>query len=271
MTAPTVRLVPLEDARADPSGAVLADAPVLLNEEVAPAHFLLRLFVPAMARAARPGQFAMISLIRDGESLTTLPRPMALYDWDGAEGSVDFLYRVVGRGTKVMSGFRPGERLVTVGPLGRGFTVRSDTRRMLLLGRGIGVCSLTGLGRAAAERDVALEVVISAREPGALIGVELFRSFGARVWTVTDQDGSSDVARLQGLLASRLEVAPAQQIAVCGSERLLLLGARLAERFRASLEVSLEARMACGIGYCHGCASGRRDPADESPLICAVG
>ncbi len=201
MTAPTVRLVPLEDARVDQARAVLADATVLLNEEVAPAHFLLRLSAPAIARAARPGQFAMISLVRDGESLPALPRPMALYDWDDAEGSVDFLYRVVGRGTKVMSGFRPGERLVTVGPLGRGFTVRSGTRRMLLLGRGIGACSLTGLARTAAERAVALEVVVSAREPGALIGVELFRSLGARVWTVSDQDGSSNVARIQGLLA----------------------------------------------------------------------
>lgn len=271
MIAPTVRLVPLEDARADRARAVLLDAPVLLNEEVAPAHFRLRLSAPAIARAAQPGQFAMISLIRDGESLTTLPRPMALYDWDRAEGSIDILYRVVGRGTKILSGFRPGEHLVTVGPLGRGFTLRSDTRRMLLLGRGIGVCSLTGSARTAAERDVALEVVVSAREPGALIGVELFRTLGARVWTVTDQDGSSDVARLHGLLTSRLEIAPAQQIAVCGSERLLLMGASLAERFQASLEVSLEAHMACGIGYCHGCASGRRDPAAESPLICAVG
>lgn len=271
MTAPTVHLVPLEDARADRARAVLEDAPVLLNEEVAPAHFLMRLFVPAIARAARPGQFAMISLVRDAESLPTLPRPMALYDWDTAKGSIDILYRVLGRGTKAMSSFRPGERLVTVGPLGRGFTLRSGTRRMLLLGRGIGVCSLTGLARAAAERDIALEVVVSAREPDALIGLELFRRFGARVWTVTDQDGSSDVARLQGLLASRLEIAPVQQIAICGSERLLLLGARLAERFKAGLEVSLEAHMACGIGYCHGCASGRRDPADESPLICTVG
>ena len=129
MTAPTVHLVPLEDARADRARAVLLDAPVLLNEEVAPAHFLLRLSAPAVARAARPGQFAMISLIRDGESLTTLPLPMALYDWDGGEGSIDILYRVVGRGAKVLSGFRPGDRLVTVWPRGRGFTVRSG--RML--------------------------------------------------------------------------------------------------------------------------------------------
>lgn len=251
--------------------AVLEDARVLLNEEIAPGHFLLRLIAPRIAAVARPGQFAMLSLVRDGESLPVLPRPMALWDWDSANGTVDVVYRIVGKGTTIMRGFHPGETLVTVGPLGQSFTLRPDTRRLLLLGRGIGVCSLTALGRRASARGLELEVVVSARGPKALIGLEFFQTLGAQVWSVHDEDGSSEVSQLERLLRRQFESAPAQQIAVCGSERLLSLAGRLAREHGSSVEVSLEAHMACGMGYCHGCASGRRELADESPLICKDG
>lgn len=271
VAAAGICLVPLPPSGERPPFAVLEQAAVLLNEEIAPAHHRLRLRAPRIAFAALPGQFVMLSVVREGETLPVLPRPMALYDWDAVAGTVDIVYRVVGRGTSLMSGFQAGESMVTVGPLGRAFTLRSSTRRLLLLGRGIGTCSLTALGRAGVRRGVALEVVVSARSASALVGVELFRSLGAQVWSVTDDDGSSDVARLRDLLSRRLEVAPAEQIAVCGSERLLLLAAELSRGARALVEVSLEAHMACGLGYCHGCASGQRGLAEESPLVCKDG
>lgn len=269
--AENLRLVPLPKCDAARRPAALVEAGVLSNAEVAPGHLQLRLAAGPIAHHAMPGQFVMLSLVRPGESAPVLPRPMALYDWDDRTGTVDVVYRVVGRGTAVLAGFRPGESIVTVGPLGRPFTLKPQTRRLLLIGRGIGVCSLTALARAAAAAGVEIDAIVSARTEHDLIGLDFFRALGACVWAVHDADGSSAVERLETLLSTRLRVKPVEQIAVCGSERLLGLAARLGETYGASVEVSLEAHMACGIGYCHGCASGQRGLAEESPLICIDG
>src|SRR5690606_8716440 len=119
---------------------------------------------PEMARRAQPGQFAMLTVARQDEIAPVLPRPMALYDWDRAGGTVDFVYKLVGSGTRQLSTWRAGELMTVVGPLGRGFTV-PDEGGLLLLARGIGICSVTSLGAAAARAGVQVHAVLSARHP----------------------------------------------------------------------------------------------------------
>lgn len=266
----TVRLGCLT-AQPDQPGPVLEYARVVGNEPVAAEHYLLSLQAPRLAAMARPGQFAMLTVARAGEDSFVLPRPMALYDWDAAGGRVDFLYRVFGEGTARLAEWRPGEAMVTVGPLGRGFTLRADARRLLLLGRGIGICSLTALAVAARRSNVAVHAVVSARRPDAVIATSFLEARGADVWGVVDTDGSSDVMRLGARLGRFLDDRPVDQVAVCGSERLLGLAAEIGARHAASVEVSLEARMACGLGYCHGCSTGEKGLAREAPLVCKDG
>lgn len=251
---------------------LLAYAPVLRHVQVTTAYWLLTLDAPDMARRARPGHFAMLTLAREGEEAPALPRPMALYSWDAAAGTVQVLYRVVGEGTRLLTTWRPGEVMVTVGPLGRGFTLQPETRSCLLVGRGIGICSLTALAREASGRGIAVHVVSSARRQDALIGRDYYEGVGVRtLLEVVDEDGSSSVEALR----QRLEVLVRQeqpgQIFVCGSERLLNLASLLAGTVGATVQVSLEAHMACGLGYCHGCSTGHPALAEEAPLVCKDG
>jgi dihydroorotate dehydrogenase electron transfer subunit len=88
---------------------------------------------------------------------------------------------------------------------------------------------------------------------------------------VTDAEGTSDITHLRELLSSTLDSAPPQLILTCGSDRLAWLCRELADRWGAEVQVSLEAHMACGLGYCHGCATGTRSGPEESPLICKDG
>jgi dihydroorotate dehydrogenase electron transfer subunit len=167
--------------------------------------------------------------------------------------------------------------MTIVGPLGRGFTIPTRARSILLLGRGIGNCSLTMLVPEAVSRGVRVTVVVSARQADALVGGDTCRDAGAaEVLEVVDSDGTSDPAWVLAALGPSATSHDAYYI--CGSRRLLELAARLAHDAgrggpadHAEVQVSLEAHMACGLGYCHGCAAGRPGLPAETPLVCRDG
>jgi dihydroorotate dehydrogenase electron transfer subunit len=218
----------------------------------------------------------MLTLARPTELAPVLPRPMAIYAVDPAAGTIDVVYRTLGSGTHLMATWRPGEPMTTVGPLGRGFTIPRTAKSILVLGRGIGTCTITTLVPEAVARGVEVTVVISGREPGALVGADTCREAGAAVIEVTDSEGSSDPVRLARRLGHASHTHDAYY--VCGSHRLLELAARLAHHpvrgsvaTHAEVQVSLEAHMACGLGFCHGCAAGRPGLPAETPVVCRDG
>ncbi|WP_432853543.1 dihydroorotate oxidase electron transfer subunit [Amycolatopsis sp. CA-161197] len=260
-----------------PTGAVLPTptwhhAEVLEHRPEADRYQYLRLHAPSIARAATAGQFVMLTAARHGERGPVLPRPMAIYRRDAEAGTIEVVYGVVGDGTRKLTTFAAGETMLVVGPLGRGFHVPTGTPRVLLVGRGIGTCSLTTVAQDLAGSGTELVAVASGRTRQAVIGADFYRECGAeRVLTVTDAEGTSEIARLRAELTSTLDSAPPRQIFTCGSDRLAWLCRELADRWGAEAQVSLEAHMACGLGYCHGCATGTRGGPEESPLICKDG
>lgn len=272
--SPVVRLEPLPASGplAPPVTAPrLLEAPVVAHAALGPEYRLLTLGASDITTAAVPGQFLMLTVARPGEPAPVLPRPMAIYGRDRAAGTVDVAYRIVGEGTRRLAEWGRGETMVTVGPLGRGFVVPPGTRRILLLGRGIGTCSLTMLAAEAAAAGVLVTAVASARRPDVLIGPASYAAAGVEeVIAVLDTDGSSDTTLLSRRLAAN-GADEVEAIYVCGSARLLSLATELAARSEATVQVSLEAHMACGLGFCHGCASGRPGLPVETPLVCTDG
>ena len=272
---------------ADRPAPVTIDADVLRNEHLGDRYWKMSVYAPHVARAYRPGQFVMLTVTRSVRSGPVLPRPMAIYDADPDSGRVDVVYSVVGAGTQALTSFAPRETVGLVGPLGCGF--RPPGGDLLLLGRGIGTCSLTPLARLNGQRThrhhpggPATEVhpdevrgsvtaVASGRHPGAVLGREVYAAHGANVLAVHDGDGSSDPAVLEPRLRDLLDGSPPALIAACGSARLEALALRLGAVWGADVQVALEAHMACGLGYCHGCSTGDRSAAAEAPLICRDG
>jgi dihydroorotate dehydrogenase electron transfer subunit len=250
---------------------------VIANVPVARDYLRISLAAPGVAAVAQPGQFLMMTIARPDELAPVLPRPMAIYAIDRTAGTVDVVYRTVGTGTHLMAGWHAGEAMTIVGPVGRGFTIPTRARSILLLGRGIGNCSLTTLVPEAVGRGVRVTVVVSGRDPGALVGGDTCRETGAaEVLEVVDSDGSSAVGRVAEALGAAATRHDAYY--VCGSHRLLELATALAHDAgrggpadHAEVQVSLEAHMACGLGYCHGCAAGRPGLPAETPLVCRDG
>ncbi len=264
--------LPMQGINEPPGGPVLERAPVIAHEEIAPACWLLTLTAPVIAGHAQPGQFAMLTVASQSKVEPVLPRPMAIYAWNREHGTVQIVYRIVGEGTRLLATWRIGERMTVVGPLGRAFSLHPKTRSVLLLGRGIGTCSLTALSGIARERGVEVHAVVSARNREALIGTDAYKRNHARtVLEVIDIDGSSSVSALYSQLEVLMQSHSVEQIFVCGSNRLLQLAAELGDAFGAGVQVSLEAHMACGLGYCHGCSTGYPGLAEEAPLVCKDG
>lgn len=247
------------------------DAEVTEHRPLTEHYRAMTVVAPEIASTALPGQFVMLTVARKNRTVPALPRPMAIYSVDVEAGTVEILYGVVGDGTRTLAGFEEGEQIHLIGPLGQSFDLGEGTRSALLLGRGIGTCSLTTVAQQYGG-SVDITAVTSGRRPESLIGADFYRRHGAQtVFEVTDADGSSSPESLLTALTLELDSAPPDVILTCGSNRLVTLSETLAARWNCAIQVSVEAHMACGIGYCHGCASGARSEGAESPLICNDG
>ncbi|MFG1951105.1 hypothetical protein [Micromonospora sp. NPDC048830] len=247
-------------------------AVVVSHAPLSPTIFRLVLRVPRICLAAQAGQFVMISVPEVAGSPIQLPRPMAIHRRRASSGDIEVVYNVHGRGTDALSRARAGDVLLVTGPLGRGFDLSSSAESLLLIGRGIGVCSFMTLVEDATHAGIASTLVLSARSDNRVIGRDDCAELGAKAITVTDVDGSSSVEALDRRLDAEFDDLPPGLIVVCGSTRLAGLAMTLAARWNVPLQVSLEAHMACGLGYCHGCAvPGTADPSREGPLVCSDG
>ncbi|SRR6266581_1295153 len=259
-------------------------APVVRHERINPDHFLLTLAAPAVARAARPGQFVMLQ-VREGID-PLLRRPMSLYRvLPGRRGLIQILYKVVGEGTRYLSRQPAGARLRTLGPLGNGFRVpgsvgrrppRSPVPPPLLVAGGIGIAIFPFVAEALLRIRRRPLLLFGARTRRDLVALTAFRSRGVPVRVATE-DGSAGargyVTRLlQPLLdGGREEGAP--ELYVCGPTPMMRAVATLALEAGVPCQLALESQMPCGIGVCLGCVVRCRED-DAGPAyrrVCTEG
>jgi dihydroorotate dehydrogenase electron transfer subunit len=265
---PMVRLPVESDARSAPGWS---DAPVVAQHQCGDRYWSLELHAPHVATAAQPGQFVMITPRGEDAPGSVLPRPMAVSAVDRLHGNILIIYGVVGAGTRQMATLQRGESVVVVGPLGRAFDVGPEVRSILLLGRGVGICSLALLAVTAHQRGCSVLAVSSGRAVDAIVGREVYQTAGISCREVYDADGSSDPKGLRQWLSQRYQRTPADLVAVCGSVRLISMAHELVQSWGSDMQVSIEARMACGLGYCHGCSTAGVGDITETPLVCQHG
>lgn len=239
--APSLRPVSAEPTR------VLSQ--VALNTEYR--HLVLR--AGPLATAARPGQFFQLLCPAPPGEAPFLRRPMSLYGADPAAGTVEFLYKVTGAGTRGLATLAPGDAVDVMGPLGRGFVLDPEWRNIVVVGRGAGLATLAPLACAARAEGIGVTAVLSARRPELVVSEALFRAEGAGVIAVTDQEGTSGPAHVERLLRGLVAEGRCDAFLTCGSARLLRLQQRLAREFGVSGQVAMEQQMACGLGMCFCC------------------
>ncbi|MBI5432889.1 MAG: dihydroorotate dehydrogenase electron transfer subunit [Planctomycetes bacterium] len=192
-----------------------------------------------------------------------IPRPFSLYRQRGTE--LDFLIKVMGRGTQALAQSRPGEKLRLIGPLGNGWpALDGDGPPWVLLAGGVGSApfylaieqALKGMdGKTRCKKDQVTYLFGAARK-GLLYDVDAFRGFGVNVFTATD-DGSDgfkgNVLQLLDTLWTSGKVSRECRLLACGPERMLEGVEKLAREKQLECWLSLETLMGCGVGICNGC------------------
>jgi len=226
-------------------------------------HHLLRLRAPAVADAARPGQFVHIRCAPPGQWDPLLRRPLSLHRIDRRRGEIELLFRVVGRGTAFLAGLAAGEEVDLIGPLGRGFpTNLAPGETAVLVAGGIGVAPLVALAEELAEKRVPAVAVVGARTAAGLVAVDTLGKAASEVLTATDDGSAGHRGFVTEVLAGLLDRMPRPVVYACGPEPMLRrVQAMLGDGGRPRRGyLSLETRMACGVGACLGCAVRQAGP-----------
>ncbi len=236
-----------DGAVADVVGVVVSH--VAVNDEYR--HLVLE--TPDPAPRAMAGQFFNLECPHTAEDKPFLRRPMSVYKADPQRRQVEFLYKVVGVGTRGLAAIKVGRTMRLLGPLGIGFSIDPAWRHIVVVGRGVGLATLAPLAEMAAARGVGVTAVLSARTPAIVMSVDRFEAIGARTEVVLDSDGSSAPANVERIVRDLAAAGHADALYTCGSNRLLVLLQRLGRELSIPGEVALEQQMACGLGMCFCC------------------
>ncbi len=228
--------------------AATGEAVVAQKRRVATATFLLGLSLEGglASMEPRPGQFYQVRCGEGREHM--LRRPLSVSGFEAGERPVvEFLFEVVGWGTWFLAGLEAGDRVSLFGPLGRGFDTSGDAKA-LLVGGGAGVAPLRYLAAGMEEAGREYEFIAGFADAGRL--PEGILPPGVIFYT---DDGS---AGERGVACDGIEPALARgcgEIFACGPEDMMAVAASVSARHGLRCQVSLDERMACGLGACRGC------------------
>lgn len=238
---------------------------VLSNEEIAPDIFRVRMEIWDEVKSACPGQFIHVRCSSLYDPL--LRRPFSIHEVN--RDTVGILYRVVGKGTVLLSEKKRGDMLDVMGPLGSGFKILPGRGPFVIAAGGMGAAPMIFLAKiiSGMVKDSAgkfgnadIKVLIGAQTKKLVLCEEDFKKLGCSVEVATD-DGSYGregyVSRLFNELVGKMKPL---RVYACGPGAMLREIAIEAFKYKVSCQMSFEARMGCGVGVCLGCVVKMKEP-----------
>ncbi len=222
------------------------------QEKLAEGIYSMWLHAPKMAEEAKPGQFVAVYT---NDSSRLLPRPISICETDKENGRLRIVYRVAGAGTLEFSGYGAGDTLNIMGPLGNGFTLKN--KKAFLIGGGIGIPPMLELAK---HLECEKYAILGYRDSATFLADEIGKY--AEV-IIASEDGSVgtkgnviDAIREKGLKAD--------VIYACGPTPMLKALKAYAAENGMECWISLEEKMACGIGACLGCVCHTKEVDEHS-------
>ncbi len=224
------------------------------NEALGEGFYLMRV---EEKNNARMGQFYML---RAWETYPVLSRPISVYDAD--EESVSFLYKVVGKGTELLARLQAGDEITLDGAHGNGFPDLADKKRIALVGGGVGIAPLYLAAKTYKKENPQCIVDIYLGFSGKTVLTEEFESVCDKL-----------TVNVGGFVTDDIDPAAYDAIVTCGPTVMMkvLYNKCVKSRTAAPLYVSMENRMACGIGACLVCScrtsDGNRKVCKDGPVF----
>ena len=222
---------------------------VLRQETVA--EDIMRLTVQWQDRSREPhaGQFYMLRAWA-ADATPILSRPISVDDFDNQTGALTFLYQVKGEGTHKLAALKKGDTFQLTGPMGNGFDIPAlagQYRKIAVVGGGIGTAPMFQLTRELAAAGVKPDVFFGFRDTPYCM--EEYRSIANLVKVSTD----TGAVGFHGFVTQLYDPADYDVVLVCGPTVMMKNAARLCAEKGTPCFVSMEKKMACGIGACLGC------------------
>ena len=199
-----------------------------------------------IAKAAKPGQFLSL-FCNEGSRL--LPRPISICEIDELQGRIRLVFRVAGQGTKEFSQLKPADTIEVMGPLGNGFL--PEGKKALLIGGGIGIPPMLELAK---QLDCEKQIVLGYRDKIFLD--KEFLPYGTVYLSTEDGSRGTKGNVIDAIKEHKLE---ADIIFACGPTPMLRGIKAYAIEHGIAAQLSLEERMACGIGACLACVCKSKD------------
>lgn len=228
-------------------------AAVYTQDELAPGIFSMWIITEA-AKEAKPGQFISV-FSKDGSRL--LPRPISICEADKEAGRLRIVYRVAGAGTKEFSGYVSGDAIEIMGPLGNGFPTEGE--HVFLIGGGIGIPPMLELAK---HLNCEKQIILGYRDRDLFLRDE-FEAYG-EVFVATE-DGSVET-KGNVLDAIRAHGLTADVMYACGPTPMLRALKQYAQENHIRCYISLEEKMACGIGACLACVCQTKEIDEHSSV-----
>lgn len=219
-----------------------------------------------IASLAKPGQFVSL-YCKEGSRL--LPRPISICEIDKEKESIRLVFRVAGKGTEEFASMQVGNSIKVMGPLGNGFTL--EGKKVILIGGGIGIPPMLELAKALHVMQCSVQVVLGYRDHNLFLKEE-FLPYGDIYLSTEDGSVGTKGNVIDAIKENGLE---ADHIFACGPTPMLRGVKQFAMEYHITTQISLEERMACGIGACLACVcqSKDKDPHTnvENKRICKDG
>ena len=242
------------------------EAKVLSQKLLADGIYDMWLETP-FAGDVNPGQFVGGYPVNKS---TLLPRPISICEVDAEKSAIRLVYRVVGSGTAEFALYQPGDYINVLGPLGNGFPLEAaEGKKVVVMGGGIGVPPLLETAKRLSSEDVS--AVMGYRNSETFLSDEFSKY--AKMYIVTE-DGSVGT-KGNVIDAMKTEKIECDVIFACGPMPMLRAIKAYASEVGAKAYLSLEERMACGVGACLGCICKTKEIDDHSHVhnarICTDG
>lgn len=223
---------------------------ILQQECIGTDIYSLWLDAPQIASQAKPGQFISVY---SNDSGRVLPRPISICEIDREKGALRIVYRIAGNGTKEFSGMKAGETLDILGALGNGFPMDViKGKRVFMMGGGIGVPPMV---QTAKEAEAEVTVIAGYRNSEIFLKEELEQN-GTLVIATEDGSVGTKGNVMDAIRENHLE---ADVIFACGPTPMLRAIKTYAEENGILCYISMEEKMACGVGACLACVCKSKD------------
>lgn len=243
---------------------------VRANRKLTDTLFLLDIESSDIVSELKAGQFIHVRI--PGMDAHILRRPFSVYQVDRAKGTMSVLYQTVGEGTRHLAGLAAPFSVDIIGPIGNHWEAPAAAQRILLVAGGVGAAPLYIFAEQLIAAGKEVDVVLGAQTKDALVALESYGSLlGHAPYCATDDGSWGYHGFCTGVVSELVESKCYDWVACCGPEPMMKTVADITLGKQIPTFISLEKRMACGIGACLSCVvmttSGYKRSCVDGPIF----